>query len=322
MKRRLFALACVLSAAGWLASVAVACHSEITAGIDCSGTVTYTATAWTSSEATDISRTNTDVRVYASFDGGSTYQQVGSGQFVKQNGFTFSGSFPAGSASSVKVKVLEAAHWGNGDAPGEARYATVTKPGGCSTTPPTTPPTTTVTHPSVPAPTIALVKLERVDVGGPFVAGPLSVSVGQTVYYQMVVTNTGSSTVSVTLTDDGCDAGTFTPVGPQAILPGASFTYTCSHTIVAADGQSYMNTALATAENAGPVKATATATVVANIAAPQPVVVSAPKPTSGVLGAAKTSKTAKPAKHVLAKKKVIKRAKPARAVIRAANFTG
>ena len=86
---------------------------------------------------------------------------------------------------------------------------------------------------------------------------------------------------------------------------------------MAADGQSYVNTALATAENAGPVKATATATVAANIAAP--VVVTAPKPSSGVLGATKTSK---PAKHVLAKKKVIKRAKPARAVIRAADFTG
>jgi uncharacterized repeat protein (TIGR01451 family) len=169
----------------------------------------------------------------------------------------------------------------------------------------------------VPAPTIALVKLERVDAGGAFAAGPLSVAVGQTVSYQMVVTNTGSSTVSVTLADDGCDAGTLAPVGPRAILPGASFTYTCSHTIVAADGQSYTNTALATAENAGPVKATATATVIANIAAPQTVVVS--KPSSGVLGATKTSK---PAKHVLAKKKVIKRAKPAKAVIRAADFTG
>jgi len=212
VKRQLLALACVLCAAGWLASVAAACHSEITATIDCSGTVAYTATAWTGTDATDISRTNTDVRVYASYDSGGTFTQVGSGQFTKANGFHFSGTFAAGSASSVKVKVQEVANWGNGNAPNEARYVTVTKSSSCSSGPPTTPPTTppstppsTPSGPSVPAPTITLSKTERVDAGA-FVSGPVSVTVGQTVNYQMVVTNTGSSTVSVTLADDGCDS--------------------------------------------------------------------------------------------------------------------
>ena len=81
------------------------------------------------------------------------------------------------------------------------------------------------------------------------------------------------------------------PVGPKAILPGASLTYTCSHAIVAADGQSYLNTALATAENAGPVKATATSALSRPSAA-----ATTPVAASSVLGAAKTLKPAKKAK--------------------------
>jgi hypothetical protein len=93
---------------------------------------------------------------------------------------------------------------------------------------------------------------------------------------------------------------------------------------VAADGQSFTNTALATAENAGPVKATATSNVVATIAAATTPAATTPVAASGVLGAAKTLKPAKKAKAKVkrATKKVIKRAKPARAVIRSANFTG
>ena len=135
MKRGLSALIVLVCAAGWLASTAVACHSEISADINCNGVVSYSATAWNGSDATTISRTNSDVRVWASTNGGQSFTQVGSGHFGKDNGFTFSGTYAAGSASSVIVKVQEVAKWGNGDAPAPARTITVTKQG-CSTGPP------------------------------------------------------------------------------------------------------------------------------------------------------------------------------------------
>src|SRR4051794_11500685 len=101
MKRGLFALVCLVCMAGWLASTAAACHSEIGATIDCSGKVSYTATAWNGSDATTKSRTNTDVRVWASYDNGTTFTQVGSGHFGSDNSFSFSGTFSAGAASTV-----------------------------------------------------------------------------------------------------------------------------------------------------------------------------------------------------------------------------
>ena len=138
MKRGLFALICLVGMAGWLASSAAACHSEVTATIDCSGKVSYTASAWNSTSASTASRTNPDVRVWASYDNGTSYTQVGSGQFASANGFSFAGSFSAGSASSVIVKVQEVARWGSGDSPGAAHYVTVAKQG-CNPPPPTCP---------------------------------------------------------------------------------------------------------------------------------------------------------------------------------------
>jgi hypothetical protein len=332
--RRVFVLACVIGVAACLASVAAACHSELSSGtLNCAGLVSYTATAWNGSDATDAGRTNTDVRVFVSTDSGRSWQRIGSGQFLKSNGFSFSGSYQAGTASSVMLKVQEYANWGNGDAPAEARYLTVNRPSNCTSTPPppppgpgTTPPppppgpgttpgtgsnnTVVVTPPAaVPAPSVSLVKLERVGSAGDFVAGPSAGSVGDTVYYQMIVTNKGTSTIGVNLKDDGCDAGTLAPAGPQAVLGGASLTFTCSHRLAAADGAQYINTALVTANNAGPQEATATASVTTNINA-----------VAGVAGATKTI-VKKQGKHAKVKK-VVKRAKAARAVIRPADFTG
>lgn len=176
----------------------------------------------------------------------------------------------------------------------------------------------TVVAAPVAPPSVSLVKLERIGTSGDFAPGPLTAPVGSTVYYEMIATNTGTTTISVNLTDDGCDSGTVGPLGPQAILPGASLTFTCSHTLIAADGTQYVNTALVTANNAGPTPATATASATTTIAAPAAPV------TGGVAGAGKTiTHRAKHAKVAHAKvKKVVKRAKPARAVIRSAHFTG
>ena len=138
--RRLIVLICVLGAAGLLASVAAACHSEISVTLDCNGTVSYTATAWQGSGATAKSRTNSDVRVYASYDNGAHYTLVGSGHFGSDNSFAFSGSFSAGSATKVIVMVREAVNWGSGDSPAPARYATATR-GACAPPPATCPET-------------------------------------------------------------------------------------------------------------------------------------------------------------------------------------
>ena len=91
--------------AGWLASSALAHHAEIRGSVDCQGTVTFTAEAWTDNNITTAARTNPDVRVWASTDGGATYTQVGSGHFGSDNNFQFSGTFSIGSKTSVILKV-------------------------------------------------------------------------------------------------------------------------------------------------------------------------------------------------------------------------
>jgi hypothetical protein len=133
--RRLIVLACVLGVAGLLASVAAACHSEISATLDCNGMVSYSATAWNGSDATTVSRTNSDVRVYASYDDGAHFTQVGSGHFGSDNNFAFAGTFSAGAATKVIVAVKEVANWGNGDAPAQAQTVTLTRSSSCSETP-------------------------------------------------------------------------------------------------------------------------------------------------------------------------------------------
>jgi hypothetical protein len=132
--RLLLALACAVTLAGWLASTAAACHSEIAASLDCQGNVSFTATAWDGSDATTTSRTNSDVRVSVSTNG-STWTQIAKNHFGSDNGFTFSGTYNVGSATVVWMKVQEVAHWGNGDAPAQARITKLTK-GSCSTPPP------------------------------------------------------------------------------------------------------------------------------------------------------------------------------------------
>lgn len=409
MKRRLIALIFVLGVAAWLASVAAACHSEITGSLNCSGTVSYTASAWNASGATTAQRTNSDVRVWASTDSGQSYVQIGRGSFSQSNNFQFSGTWNAGSAAAVVLKVQEVANWASGQAPEAPRYVTVARPNcsssgggsqctsasmvssagsiavsggsasesfsvaqGCSVSltlvsysgghvyqshtdtvgpgsytwqvsvpscsytvnfgytngsvikttsgsmstcssgsggssnnqPPAAPPA------PVPAPSVSLTKLERVGAAGNFVAGPVTAAVGKTVAYELVVTNTGTTTISVNLKDDGCDAGTLSPAGPQAILAGASLTFTCSHKLAAADGAQYVNTALVTANNAGSQEATAIASATTKIGV------------SGVAGATKTITKKHKTVKVTKVKKVVRRAKPARPVLRTADFTG
>ncbi|HEY5295965.1 MAG TPA: hypothetical protein VIJ70_10870 [Gaiellaceae bacterium] len=143
MKVRLMVvLAVAVATAGWFASAAYPWYSTVTTSMDCSGTVSWTAAAWPG--PTPASRENPDVRVWASYDHGTTYAQVGTGAFTAADGFSFSGTFAAGAATSVVVKVHEEANWpgGGGDVPGAPHYATATQPTGCTPPAPPAPPPT------------------------------------------------------------------------------------------------------------------------------------------------------------------------------------
>jgi uncharacterized repeat protein (TIGR01451 family) len=105
-----------------------------------------------------------------------------------------------------------------------------------------------------PAPAITIQKLESFSPSGGFSAGPLTGQVGQTVYYEMLVTDTGNTDVRPSFSDPGCDSS---PVGPTQTVPtynagtntlssGGQVAWTCSHVLTAADVSGYTNTARVT----------------------------------------------------------------------------
>lgn len=131
--RALVALAVAVVGLVSLATPASAHHPEITGSIACDGTVSFTATAWEGTSGDYVrSRTNPDVRVHRSTDGGRTYgTEVARGAFSTSNGYSFSGSFAAGSSAPVLLRVKAYASWANGAGPGDARYVTLQPPTDC-----------------------------------------------------------------------------------------------------------------------------------------------------------------------------------------------
>ena len=92
-------------------------------------------------------------------------------------------------------------------------------------------------------PEFAIEKLQRIAGGGSFVKTPLTGSTGQTVEYEILVTNTGDTPLSLSgFSDPHCDAGTLHG-GPGAeLLPaGGETIYDCSHTLTSAG--KWLNTA-------------------------------------------------------------------------------
>lgn len=76
--------------------------------------------------------------------------------------------------------------------------------------------------------------------------------VGSNITYTLVVTNTGTTTLSnVAVTDPGVDAGTITPATISSITPGSSATVTATHSITQADltKGSYSNQASASGKD-------------------------------------------------------------------------
>lgn len=120
-----------------------------------------------------------------------------------------------------------------------------------------------------PAPNYSLQKLQTIAGSGqPPTEGPLSAAVGQTVDYTIVATNTGNTPLTfATLTDPRCDPGTISGGSLVPVEPLGTVTFTCTHTLTAADGAagSYANVASLTAtpeEGEGPSKTKETNTVV------------------------------------------------------------
>jgi hypothetical protein len=79
---------------------------------------------------------------------------------------------------------------------------------------------------------------------------PLAAEVGDTVTYQITVTNTGTANLSVNVTDPRCDGPLSGPNGLDGVddplAAGDSISYTCTHLILATDDDPLTNTACTT----------------------------------------------------------------------------
>jgi hypothetical protein len=100
----------------------------------------------------------------------------------------------------------------------------------------------------IDTPGIKVVKLQRDGTSGAFTSNDITASVGDTIYYEIVVTNTGDTTLKLSLSDPHCDSGTVQ--GPilvsgtltnDTLSAGGVAEYTCWHVVTAADLPSYTN---------------------------------------------------------------------------------
>jgi hypothetical protein len=124
-----------------------------------------------------------------------------------------------------------------------------------------------------PAPAFAIEKLQKIEgSSGSFTSSPLSGEVGQTVNYEIVVKNTGNTSLTFSnFTDEHCDSGTIAGGPSGALAPSESAAYTCKHVLTSADqtAGSVSNSATDTATPPGEAAITHTSnTVVVNLAAP------------------------------------------------------
>jgi uncharacterized repeat protein (TIGR01451 family)/LPXTG-motif cell wall-anchored protein len=116
-------------------------HSNIAASVECTGTVTWTASSW----ATGPSGTNPDVRVYTK-TGSADWVEIGSGAFNNDNNYQFAGTFawPVG-VDSMEIGSQPNAPWGNGTVSNTGSSTTITKPSTCPNQPGVTPVVSCVT---------------------------------------------------------------------------------------------------------------------------------------------------------------------------------
>ena len=138
---RSFGLAVAMTAA--LAGIAAAHHADVSAHIDCDGLVSFTSTAWNG--PTDATRTNPDIGVWYSVDGGPFTELLNVDYYFGPDHFSFTDSLELQGSIFVTIKVRAQANWGNGTSPGDPRQATAFAPTDCVEPPPTQTPTPTPT---------------------------------------------------------------------------------------------------------------------------------------------------------------------------------
>jgi LPXTG-motif cell wall-anchored protein len=142
-------------ALGVMAVAASAHHADVVASVHCEPLrVEYTATAWTGPD--DASRTNPNIGVWYSVDGGATFVKLPdspSHAFNPGNGFAFSDSFALSDPppATVIVRVRAQANWADGNGPGQPRETSAIPVPPCPDNTTTTSPTTT--SPTTSAPT-------------------------------------------------------------------------------------------------------------------------------------------------------------------------
>jgi uncharacterized repeat protein (TIGR01451 family) len=131
--------------------------------------------------------------------------------------------------------------------------------------------------PTPPTPDISVIKLQRDGSSGPFTAQTITAKVGDTIEYEIRSTNTGNTTLALSLSDPLCNAGTIqgpfdasgTLVG-NLLSPGGVAQYTCSHVLTATDASPFTNTAVITGQppSGPPVSGTAKVTADKQAVAP------------------------------------------------------
>lgn len=115
-------LALLLGGGLWSATAAQANHPEVIAEVDCTGTVTFTAVAFTPGDRNPARRTNPRVDVFYSTDGGKTEVVLPwdeSWQYNPASDFKFTDTFqlPQPLPKNVVVGVKKS-RWANGSPPG------------------------------------------------------------------------------------------------------------------------------------------------------------------------------------------------------------
>ncbi|HEY1523309.1 MAG TPA: hypothetical protein VGF70_09895, partial [Solirubrobacteraceae bacterium] len=157
-------------------------------------------------------------------------------------------------------------------------------------TPPSGPPVsaTDSVRASVNQPGIRVVKLQRDGTSGRFTSNQITASVGDTIFYRIQVTNTGDTTLALSLNDPHCDAGTIQgPFGISGTLNGDTLSaggvaqFTCSHVATASDKPQFTNTAVVTGQPPSGPPVHGTGIVVANITSSAIQVVKLEKDASG-----------------------------------------
>jgi hypothetical protein len=103
------------------------------------------------------------------------------------------------------------------------------------------------------SPGIKVVKLQRDGTSGPYTRNQITASVGDTIYYEIQVTNTGNEPLTLSLSDPHCDSGTISgPISISGTLTGdvlsagAVAEYTCSHVVTKANEPKFTNVATVT----------------------------------------------------------------------------